>query len=284
MPKTRLILLEGIPGSGKSAAGARLQASLEEAGLAVKFWHEGDFDNPADFEGVACLSGSQCRRLSLHYPEVTRLMREHLTVRGDDHLIQYRKLQALYPEQLPEKLIAELSGYDVYDGIAMQDYCRLALQRWQDFEKSAEASNGITILECCFMQNPLTVMLARHNADPQAVRGHVKKIARIIEPLTPLVIYLQPCDVGAALHRVRTERTREWADFVTWYLTGQAYGMAHHLEGYAGVIRFYEMRQKLEVGLLHDLCLRSLVVEHSGTEWDHCYAEIVAFVRTYLGV
>jgi len=36
-PGTKLILLEGIPGSGKSTAGAYLQSFLEKAGIPVKF-------------------------------------------------------------------------------------------------------------------------------------------------------------------------------------------------------------------------------------------------------
>src|SRR5512133_1901326 len=227
MPSTKLILLEGIPGSGKSTAGEYLQSFLEKAGHCVRFWREGDFDHPADFEGVACLTGLQFQNLLTHYPGLMPLFEEQLTVRGDDHLLKYRKLQQLHPQQLPLKLIVELSGHDVYDGLTMESYCRLALQRWQDFQKTAEFSNEITILECCFLQNPLTVMLARHNADPQIVRDHILKIADIIEPLTPLVVYLQPQDVRAALHQIRSERPREWSDFVTWYLTGQAYGKAH---------------------------------------------------------
>jgi hypothetical protein len=280
--KTRLILLEGIPGSGKSTAGAYIQSFLENAGIPVKFWREGDFDIPADFEGVACLTGSQYRHLLARHPELIPLLEEQLTVQGGDHLIKYRKLQQLHSEKIPQRLIVELSCYDVYDGLSMQDYCRLALRRWQDFEKSAEASDEITILECCFLQNPLTVMLARHNADPRLAREQIHKIACIIEPLNPLVLYLQPCDVRSALLHVRAERPREWVDFVTWYLTGQAYGREHHIEGYQGVIHFYEMRQKLEVDLLKDLSIRSLRIEHNGREWDHCYTEMMAFVSPYL--
>jgi hypothetical protein len=88
--------------------------------------------------------------------------------------------------------------------------------------------------------------------------------------------------VRYALEHVRAERPKEWADFVTWYLTGQAYGKAHQLDGYEGVIQFYEMRQKMEVELLESLPVQSLVIEHSGQEWDRCDREITAFVSQYL--
>lgn len=284
MSSTKLILLEGVPGSGKSTAGAYLQSFLEKTGLPVRFWREGDYENPADFEGVACLKGSRYRHVLSNYPDLVELIREQLTIRADDHLIQYRKLQQLHAEQIPQKLIVELSGYDVYDGLPMDEYCRLSLQRWHEFEASAEVSEEITILECCFLQNPLTVMLARHNADPGIACEQIIKIAGIIEPLTPLVIYLRPLDVRAALQHVRAERPREWSDFVTWYLTGQAYGEAHHLEGYEGVIQFYEMRQKLEVDLLNKLPIRSLTIERADPDWDDYYREIMAFVSPYLSL
>ena len=50
--RSKLILLEGISGSGKSSAGDFVQGLLHLQGLAVRFWREGDFDHPADFEGV----------------------------------------------------------------------------------------------------------------------------------------------------------------------------------------------------------------------------------------
>lgn len=72
------------------------------------------------------------------------------------------------------------------------------------------------------------------------------------------------------------------ADFVTWYLTGLAYGQTHPVAGWEGVIQFYAMRQKLEVDLLARLPLRSLVIEHVGQEWERCNAEIARFVAAYL--
>jgi hypothetical protein len=279
---TKLILLEGIPGSGKSCAGTHLESLLETSGLPVRFWREGDFDNPADFEGVACLNTTQYRNLIVRHPQLVRLLDEQLIVQGDDHLIKYRKLQGLHPQQIPSKLIVELSGYDVYDGLPMKDYCRLALRRWQDFQTYAVQSNEINILECCFLQNPLTVMLARHNAAPQLAREQVERIACLIEPLTPLVIYLKPHNIRTALLHLREQRPREWTDFVTWYITGQAYGKAHSLQGYEGIIRFYEMRQSLEVDLLNGMSIRSRLIEHTDTEWEYCYRQIMAFVSPYL--
>ncbi|MFT3891022.1 MAG: hypothetical protein QM730_05260 [Anaerolineales bacterium] len=279
MPKTKLILFEGIPGSGKSTAATHLEEYLKSKGLTVRFWREGNFDHPADFEGVARLSESGFQALLTRYPEWTAFLHEQLTIRGADYLLKYRKLQHLHPQEIPPSLIDELSHLDVYDGLPMEEYCRLALDRWQDFARDMENSGQITLLECCFLQNPLTVMLARHDADPLLARKQIADISDVIAPLNPLVIYLHPQNVRTALEHVRAERPKEWADFVTWYLTGQAYGKSHDLHGYEGVIQFYEMRQKLEVEILKKLPIPSMVLEHSGADWEHNDKAIINFAE-----
>jgi hypothetical protein len=134
-------------------------------------------------------------------------------------------------------------------------------------------------MECVYLQNPLTVLLARHNAEPHVARRHIERMTELISPLNPLVIYFHPANVAAALEHVRAERPKEWADFVIRYLTGQEYGRLHDLSGYEGVIQFYSMRQKLEVEILRNVPIRQMVVEHSGDEWERCTGEIVEFVR-----
>lgn len=279
--QSKLILLEGIPGSGKSTAGTTLQSFFGGRNISSRFWREGDFDHPADFEGIARLGESQFDDLLTRYPELDERIREQTVVRGDDYLLKYRKLQSLHPQKIDRSLVDELSRLDAYDGLPMEEYCRLALDRWHDFCDAAKDVDEVTLMECVYLQNPLTVMLARHNAEPHFARQHIEKLTEIIRELNPLVIYLFPHDVRAALLHVHTERPKEWADFVIWYLTGQEYGKAHHLSGYEGVIQFYQMRQKMEVEILRNLPIQQLIVEHSGDEWERCNEAIVNFIRQF---
>jgi len=279
--KSKLILFEGIPGSGKTTAAINLQSFLETNHVPSRFWREGDFDHPADFEGIACLTNAGFQDFALRYPEMLALFQEHTSIRGNDHLLKYRKMQHLHPQKTNQILMDELSHLDVYDGLPMEVYCRLALDRWQDFCQAAMNSDEVTLLECCFLQNPLTVLFARHDADLQFARHHIEKLAEIIRVLNPLLVYLQPQNVTRALQHVRGERPKAWADFVTWYLTEQEYGKKHNLKGYEGVIQFYEMRQKLELEILPGLPMQQLVIKHSGHEWERCNKEILGFVSPY---
>ncbi|MGD8403627.1 MAG: hypothetical protein PVJ21_08195 [Anaerolineales bacterium] len=278
---SKLILFEGVPGSGKTTAAINLQCFLENNRIPSCFWREGNFDHPADFEGIACLTETGYQDLVSRYPELVELFQEYTFVRGDDHLLKYRKMQHFHPQIINQTLMDELSRLDVYDGLPMDEYCRLALDRWWDFCQTTKNSNEVTLLECCFLQNSLTVLLAYHDADPQFARQHIEKMTEIIRPLNPLVIYLQPKNVNRALQYVRAERPKAWADFVTWYLTEQEYGKSHNLKGYEGVIQFYEMRQKLELEILRSLLLEQMVIEHSGQEWERCNNEMIGFVKPF---
>lgn len=280
--QSKLILFEGIPGSGKSTAAVMLQNFLESKDIPSRFWREGDFDHPADFEGIARLSKSQFEELLSQYPELVDLIQEYTSIRDDDYLLKYRKLQTLHLQRIYQSLVDELSRLDVYDGLPMDEYCRLALDRWQDFCESMKVLDEVSLMECVYLQNPLTVMLARYDANPQVTRQYIERLTNIILDLNPLVIYLHPINVTAALQHVRSERPKEWADFVIWYLTGQEYGKAHHLSGYEGVIEFYEMRQKLEVEILRGLPIQQRVIQHAGNEWKRCNNEILGFVRPFL--
>jgi hypothetical protein len=279
--QSKLILLEGIPGCGKTTAAINLQSFLKSKHVPSRFWREGDFDHPADFEGIACITKAEFQDLCLRYSELSESFQEHTSIRGDDYLLKYRKMQHLHPQKIDQALMEELSRLDVYDGLPMEAYCRLALDRWQDFCEAAMRFDEVTLLECCFLQNPLTVLLARHDANPQFVRQHIGNLTDVIRELNPLVIYLHPRDVAAALQYVRAERPKAWADFVTWYLTEQEYGKSHNLKGYEGVIQFYEMRQKLELEILRSLLLEQMVIEHSGQEWERCNNEMIGFVKPF---
>lgn len=117
---SKLILFEGIPGSGKSTAAVTIQNFLESKGILSHFWREGDFDHPADFEGIACLSKTQFEELLDRYPMLIEIVREHTSIRGGDHLLQYRKILRLYPEKMDRSFMDEVSHLDVYDGLPIQ--------------------------------------------------------------------------------------------------------------------------------------------------------------------
>ena len=173
---------------------------------------------------------------------------------------------------MPDELFQALSEFEIYE-LPAEKHIHLLQERWGQFARQAARENNVYVFECCFLQNPFTTLLARHNLDLESIHQHVFSLAEIVKELNPKLIYLCQNDVHQTLTDIRPKRPQGWADFVTWYLTEGEYGSAHGLSGYDGVIEFYARRQALELDLLHMLPISSLVLSDSD-EWDKRYNDI----------
>ena len=277
MSNTRLVLIEGIPGSGKTSTARFVCDWLEERGARTALFLEGDWDHPADYESVACLTGAEVAALRAQFPDQAGFLAHQARQENGEWFFSYHKMQHGYGEHVPAALFEALARFEIYD-LPAEKHQRLLLQSWQTFAARAAAEELVYVFECCFLQNPTTTLLARHNLAQETIRQHVLALSRIISPLQPKLVYLARQDVGATLESVRRERPQEWADFVTWYLTGQAYGTAHGLSGFDGVIDFYTARQSLELDLLSVSPISSALV-FDDFSWDVRHKRVASFLK-----
>ncbi len=274
---SKLILIEGIPGSGKTSTARFVCERLEQQGRQPALFLEGDWNHPADYESVACLDQREYARLQRQFPAHVDFLSQHARLKNGEWFFSYRKMQQEHAEQAPEALFEALACFEIYD-LPAEKHQRLMRHGWQSFAARALDDDFTYVFECCFLQNPTTTLLARHNFPVEAVHRHIMGLADIIQPLQPRLIYLAPQNPRATLEEIRRERPQEWADYVSAYLTGQDYGKAHRLDGFEGVIQFYEMRQALELEFLPELPMPSLVMTDA-PDWDRRHQYIESFLK-----
>ncbi len=275
MREPKLILIEGIPGSGKTSAARFVCNWLESHDQRPRLFLEGDWQHPADFESVACLDDAEYADLRAQFPAQVDFLARHARQEDGEWFFSYRQMQHEHSEQ-PDALFVSLARFEIYN-LPAEKHQRLLLQNWRKFVTDALEQDVVYVFECCFLQNPITTLLAYHNLPVETVRQHILALTDIVSPLAPKLVYLARQDVGATLEAVRRERPIEWADFVTWYLTGQDYGKAHTLSGFDGVIAFYAIRQALEIDILKTLPLSSAVIADDG-DWEARYQVLAAFL------
>ena len=275
---SKLVVVEGIPGSGKTTAAKFIRDWLAGQGAQTALYLEGDLDHPADFESVVCLTESEFIGVLKQFPHSQRILEKQSVIRDGERFINYRKLQLEFAEQLPDQLIRQLSQYEIYE-LSIAKFHRLLLERWQEFAAHAAQSDDVYIFECCFLQNPLTMYLGRHDAGLAAAREHILETADIIRSLHPILIYLHPGEAGETLRRVAQVRPQEWLDFVIAYHTQQGHGKAQGWQGFEGMVKFYEMRQAIELELLPHLPLDTLLVPHM--DWEQDQARIAGYLSAH---
>ncbi|WP_258296450.1 hypothetical protein [Paenibacillus peoriae] len=193
--KTKLVIVEGIPGSGKSTLSRYIHDMLNTHQIESELFLEGNLRHPADYESVACMPNEELDRLRSIYSEVFHYIDPFVSLNGNDSLIAYALAQQSAQNEIPSSLYEEIRRYEIYDGVPVEKHCELMIQRWKSFVKDQREKEKLMILECCFLQNPGCALLARHDAGDDRFIQHVSQIAEQIQELNPILFYLKQPNV-----------------------------------------------------------------------------------------
>ncbi|MGG4501270.1 hypothetical protein [Paenibacillus polymyxa] len=280
--KTKLVMVEGIPGSGKSTLSRYIQDILNTHRVESELFLEGNLRHPADYESVACVPNEELNRLRSSYADVFHDIDPFVSLSGNDSLIAYALAQQSAQNEIPSSLYEEIRRYEIYDGIPVEKYCELMVQRWSSFAKNQREKDKLVILECCFLQNPGCALLARHDTGNDRFVQHVLQIAEQIQDLNPILFYLKQPSVRETIERVKTMRPQEWLDFVIWYHTEQDYGKNKGLHGYDGYIQFLEHRRELELHIIEQLPFQTFIMDNSDYDWENQQRTVSNIMMKYL--
>jgi hypothetical protein len=258
----RLLIIEGIPGTGKTTASEYIGEQLKNSGIHCKIYSEGDLDHPADYESTAFVGLPEFEKLKLNFPELKeeslRLMRLSSM---DGLLIPYGKLKSA--GVISAKCAEQLAGHDVYE-MTPEVYKELILFRWREFADDFRREGISVVTDCCFLQNPLTMLMAKYNENHQSITEFVLEIEKIIQELAPTLIYFEPLSVKEIIEDVKQVRSPHWFQHISNYYTKQEYGKAHCLpEGIDGITSLLEERVALEKGIITSLFIETEIIRVS---------------------
>ncbi|MDP5272946.1 hypothetical protein [Chengkuizengella axinellae] len=277
--KTKLIMLEGIPGSGKTTTSQYISELLSEKELYNDLYIEGNINHPADFEGIACLTENQYREILSKYTEFADII-ESISDKGVNNNI-YEITYMKYKDVIPNSLLRALEQYDVYH-LPNELYCQLLLERWESFSDNAKKESKITIFDCAFLQNPINTLLARDDLPVSDIKRFIFKLADIIKDLNPVIIYYYQDNIGESVKKIKSKRSTEWFERSIWYYTKQKFGEVRNLNGLEGVIHYLEIRKQVELEIVNSLTIDKLLLNNSSFDWESMYKEIRTFMETKL--
>ena len=244
--KHRLIIVEGLPCSGKSTTAAFI-SDLFSRNRRVCCVDEGTGEHPADYE---------CHALA-----PTGLLSEESRIVP---LAQYSG--ELFQRLLPHK---------IYDGLPWETEQPLMLDKWRQFVSAARADTTY-VFNCVLLQNPLCETMMRFDLPQDITRSHIKQIADIIRPMDPLVVYLCSGHIADSVLAAARQRPG-WLDAVIAYHTGGAYGRRIGAQGFDGYIRCLQARQLREMDILSSLPLSSLILTDPQLDWQAARSRLLDY-------
>jgi adenylate kinase family enzyme len=268
MINTKLILVEGLPGSGKTTTAAITNDLLKEWNVDTKLFLEGNAEHPADYEGGSYFSKTEFAQLLEQYIDVQAIFVKHAIERCDGYVLpQYKLKQDLAETTVPDSFWDHIWNHDIYE-LPLEKNIELITDKWQRFVEQAMIGNQTYIFECCFIQNPVTIGMIKYGASQEIVINYVNKLADIIEPLNPVLIYVDQHDLSRSFKKAVQDRPKEWSTGFMDYYNNQGYGKIHGVQGIEGTIAVLEARKQLESSVYNSLDMKKFKIDNTQFEMD----------------
>jgi Cdc6-like AAA superfamily ATPase len=136
---TKLIIVEGLPGAGKSTTAQHVSAILNAKGIDTELYSEGNFNHPVDFDGVAYFDSEEFNILDkMHL--LNKIKIKYL----NGYLIPYRKAIEEQLITIDNVLLNVMIKKDIYE-LPIELHMELLLNRWNDFAKSCVNDDKVVL-------------------------------------------------------------------------------------------------------------------------------------------
>lgn len=281
---TKLIIVEGLPGFGKSTTAKLINEILCENNHEVELFLEGNIDHPADYDGVACFTKIEFERLLSNSGVLMDVFLERTIQKGNNFLLPYLKMKNELGVQIPEEVMNIIFKNDIYE-LPFEQNMELIVQKWEEFAHQAAQTNKIYIFECCFIQNPLTIGMIKYGVKQEESIEYVMKLKKTIQALNPVLFYVEQDNLEYSFQKAIKERPIEWSEGFVDYYTTQGYGKQHSCKGTEGTIQVLQARKELELKIFENLDMNKVKLNNSYYDVGHHKAKIIENLKefSYMG-
>ncbi|KAA0797037.1 hypothetical protein GM610_11070 [Bacillus tropicus] len=263
----KLIIVEGLPGFGKSTTAKLINEILSQNKIEVELFLEGNLNHPADYDGVSCFNKFEFDRLVSNSGDFKEVLLKRVLKKGSNYLLPYRKIKNEFGDQFSDELCNDISRNDIYE-LPFDKNVELIADKWNDFAEIALEDDKVYIFECCFIQNPLTIGMIKYGEQKEKIINYVMKVAKIIENLNPMLFYVEQDDLEFSFRKALKERNPEWSTGIVDYYTNQGYGKEHNHSGVEGAIKVLEARRNLELEIFDMLKMKKEKINNTKYEID----------------
>lgn len=257
---TKLIIFEGIPGSGKTTTSQLLHKYFLEIGIGSDIFVEG-CEHPIDLPFYAYLSLREYNNLLIKYPEQARWL-QHNSIMEDNYVLSPYKIPKPYLDNdvLIEYLSSKEFCYSSNPIVSFDTFKQVFYKRFEKYVSKAISNKKITIFESVLLQHQIHDInrLYPKSTDYEIIE-YLNTIVNILMPLKPVLLYISQNSVENSLKHTAIIRSKpKWSAEET--------------------IVYYKKRKELELDAVKSFPLNSIILDNTNYNWDKMFENILQMI------
>ena len=278
MINTRLIMLEGLPSTGKTTNSRFIHIQLERSRMNAKWIHEVAMPQPVLFFDEAGLTQDEYQAFKKAYPGAADTLDEIAVLRESTVGIHLPETEWHYMDKVGEKAYRALMEYDVWN-FPLDKYKKFALEKWAHFTKNALAhEDEVCIIDSAVFQFQVFTFLFK-NRPYEELRRFVAQITDIIRPLNPCLIYLYRENTEMTIDYLQKDRGASYLEYLWNRDKAQPY-YADKPSGAESFKQFLRDYAGMAGKLFQWFPANKIAIEISDGNWARHEDEMLAFLET----
>jgi hypothetical protein len=150
--------------------------------------------------------------------------------------------------------------------------------QWRRLAERCRGGTQTVVLEGSFLQNSVMPAFIE-DAPADAVDAVFTAIVGQVAPAEPLLVYLRPADIGAAIERVHRVRGEPWSSGNVAFVEDSPWARRRGVRGRDAVTGLYEAWEPVAARLCARYPFPKIVVTDPQRDWPAALARIRAAVR-----
>ncbi len=258
MRNNRLIIFEGIPGSGKTTSSKKLHQYFIENDIKSTLFIEGS-TNPFDLPFYAFMKKGEFENLLHDYPDYRNWVMINSIIESEYSLVPYmNRADIPFSGELINHLKSKEFCYAHTPVVSFDDFKCVFYRRFEKYVREVEDSESFTIFESILFQHQIhDINRLYPDVSDSEIIDYLVKLSEILVPLNPILYYISHNSVEESLRRIAKVRSKpKWST--------------------RDSIDYYENRKTVEIRALNNLKFRHKVIDCTHFDWGKVFNNVIS--------
>lgn len=257
---SRLILVEGVPGAGKTTAVQNAARWLTSHACRVAAFAEGD-PHPVDLAWQWWLTHAQFEAACREHPSAAAELQRCSWRSPSGVAVAYTKVEAARCHGQWPVVEAAFADAEPFGGrLAPEAFLDVLAARWADFGATASEAGApeFVLFDGSLLQNTLVELVLFGEWEAAETRSGLSRLVSAVAPWRPVLIRLVPVDLDAAITAAQRDRVDahghpQWREATDRYAAGTPWARTRGVSAPGSFLAYLRHRQHLEAQVLPQL-------------------------------